>query len=325
MHCGWKRLRHVLSLNIIITATGLLQHLTRMPSQRRRSYSRDGTRTPPSERDRSRSRSPERRVTLPAGASPISESDYFLKNDEFRQWLKDEKKKYMDELSSDRARKYFRKFVKAWNRGKLPRHLYSGVDVPSASSQTAYRWSFASKASGSDTAALRAARNEVGSATHGRASTAGGSGRIQGPTLPTASDMTLAREAADESRTAERDYQRKRERKQTKERVEEIVGPKPVGREGMLEKKRAQRENDRAFREGGDEGLEVDESTIMGGGSSFKDELARRDAARRRFEEKRHGGKEERVSAARERADVIRQKDKATMDMFMQMAKEKFG
>ncbi|TFY59755.1 hypothetical protein EVJ58_g5579 [Rhodofomes roseus] len=169
-------------------------------------------------------------------------------------------------------RGYFRKFVKAWNRGKLPRHLYSGVDVPSASSQTAYRWSFASKASGSDTAALRAARNEVGSATHGRASTAGGSGRVQGPTLPTASDMTLARETADEYRTAERDYQRKRERKQTKERVEEMVGPKPVGREGMLEKKRAQRENDRAFREGGDEGLEVDESTIMGGGSSFKDE-----------------------------------------------------
>lgn len=29
--------------------------------------------------------------------------------------------------------------------------------------------------------------------------------------------------------------------------------------------------------------------------------------------------------AARERVDAIRAKDKATMDMFMQMAKEKFG
>jgi len=231
----------------------------------------------------------------------------------------------MDELSSDRARKYFRKFVKAWNRGKLPKHLYSGVDASSASSQTAYRWSFASKTSGADTAALRAARDEVGAATHHRASAASGSSRVHGPTFPTAADMTLAREATDEYKAAERDYQRKRERKEAKERVEDIVGPKPVGREGMLEKKRVQRESDRTFRERGDEGLELDESTLMGGGSSFKDEIARRDAARRKFEEKRHGPKDERMAAARERADVIRQKDKATMDMFMQMAKEKFG
>ena len=49
--------------------------------------------------------------------------------------------------------------------------------------------------------------------------------------------------------------------------------------------------------------------------------VARRDAARKRFEDKR----EEKMYAARERVDAIRAKDKATMDMFMQMAKEKFG
>ena len=53
--------------------------------------------------------------------------------------------------------------------------------------------------------------------------------------------------------------------------------------------------------------------------------LARRDAARKRFEEKKFGAREEREAAARERVSAIRQKDKATMDMFMQMAKEKFG
>ena len=146
------------------------------------------------------------------------------------------------------------------------------MDAPSASSQTGYRWSFASTASKADSAALRAARDEVGAATHNRTSSSTGSGRLQGPTLPTAADLTLARETADEHRSAERDYKRKRDRKEAKERLEEVVGPKPVGREGMLEKKRAQRENDRAFRERGDEGLELDESTLMGGGSSFKDE-----------------------------------------------------
>lgn len=53
--------------------------------------------------------------------------------------------------------------------------------------------------------------------------------------------------------------------------------------------------------------------------------VARRDAARKRVDEKRHGPKEERDAALRERATAIRQKDRATMDMFAQMAKEKFG
>ena len=43
------------------------------------------------------------------------------------------------------------------------------------------------------------------------------------------------------------------------------------------------------------------------------------------MEDKRFTGREDRDAAARERADALRQKDKATMDMFMQMAKQKFG
>ena len=42
-------------------------------------------------RSRSRSRSRERSNKLPEGVSEISESDYFLKSDEFRIWLKEEK------------------------------------------------------------------------------------------------------------------------------------------------------------------------------------------------------------------------------------------
>ena len=38
----------------------------------------------------------------------------------------------------------------------------------------------------------------------------------------------------------------------------------------MLEKKKLKRENDRDFRERGDEGLEINESTLMGEGDSFK-------------------------------------------------------
>ncbi|THG96331.1 hypothetical protein EW026_g5481 [Hermanssonia centrifuga] len=208
--------------------------------------------------------------------------------------------------------------------------MYYGVEPQIASSQTGYKWSFASKTSKADSDALKAARAAVGAATYNRSPSdympvAGGSGRVQGPTLPSQSDLTLAREDVDVRLHTDRDLKRKRNKKEEKERVEDMVGPKEVGRDGMLEKKRARREADRSFREKGDDGFEADESTLMGGGDSFRERLAKRDAARKRVEEKKFGPREEREAATRERADVIRQKDRATMDMFMQMAKEKFG
>ena len=49
------------------------------------------------------------------------------------------------------------------------------------------------------------------------------------------------------------------------------MGPREVGREGMLERKRARREGDREFRNAReDAGLEMDEGTLMGGGDSFQ-------------------------------------------------------
>lgn len=148
----------------------------------------------------------------------------------------------------------------------------------SATSQTAYKWAFASKRTKADDAALQAARTEVGAATYGvdntspPPTTSGGAGarRVQGPTLPPQADRILAREDAEERAAAERGYQRKRDKADARERIEDMVGPREVGRERMLEKKRERREGDRAFREKGDEGLDVDEGTLMGGGDSFK-------------------------------------------------------
>ena len=57
----------------------------------------------------------------------------------------------------------------------------------------------------------------------------------------------------------------------------------------------------------------------------FIHSIAQRDAARRRFEEKRTQARDEREGSIQERRDAMRQKDKATMDMFKQLAKERFG
>ena len=145
----------------------------------------------------------------------------------------------------------------------------------SAANQTAYKWSFAKNGSGVDGNALRAAREQVNSATYrplGLPPGGAGAARVMGPALPSASDLVLAREAASEHRASERELKRKRDRAEVKERLEDVVGPKEVGREGMLEKKRARREGDRAFREKGDDGYEADESTLLGGGDSFRDQ-----------------------------------------------------
>ena len=164
--------------------------------------------------------------------------------------------------------------------GMFSESLYGGIDPSkqSATSQTAYKWSFASKRSRAEDEALHAARAEVGAATYrvgGEPSSRsgdGGSKRVQGPSLPPQADRVLAREAAEERAAAERDYQRKRDKAEARDRIEDMVGPREVGRERVLEKKRERREGDRAFRERGDEGLEVDEGTLLGGGSSFKAE-----------------------------------------------------
>ncbi|KAG6884310.1 hypothetical protein C0993_012234 [Termitomyces sp. T159_Od127] len=234
----------------------------------------------------------------------------------------------------------------AWNRGKLrsmtslrisepllnfvQESLYAGIDpsTVSAKERTAYKWSFASKSSQAEVDALRATREEIGAATYNRgplelSSQAGSSsrGRMQGPALPSASDLALSRELAAEREQEERLYKRKRDQLEAKERIEDMVGPREVGREGMLEKKRVRREADKNFREKGDEGLEADESTLLGGGDSFKDMVARRDAAKNRY----NSAREEKVAAARERAEMFKQKEQATMDMFQQLAKQRFG
>lgn len=150
-----------------------------------------------------------------------------------------------------------------------------------ATVNTSYKWGFASK-NKADTDAIRNTREAVGAATYGHSSRAGdispepssssrpSGSRILGPTLPTASDITLANELVAEQDSEMRKYKRKRDKLDAKDRIEDMVGPRPLGKEAMMEKKRAKREGDRAFRERGDDGLEVDETTLLGGGDSFQ-------------------------------------------------------
>lgn len=67
----------------------------------------------------------------------ISKDDYFAKNNEFATWLKEEKGKYFSDLSSESAHDLFLKFVKQWNKGKLPSQYYEGIK---SGPRSAHNW-----------------------------------------------------------------------------------------------------------------------------------------------------------------------------------------
>ena len=84
---------------------------------------------------------------------PISESDYFLKTAEFQHWLQEKRSTFLDEITSDEARRLFKKFSSKWNAGELDATYYTGVKagaVQSAASRTRHQWGFVSKLNDAD-------------------------------------------------------------------------------------------------------------------------------------------------------------------------------
>ncbi|KAK9741290.1 hypothetical protein RND81_03G095300 [Saponaria officinalis] len=67
----------------------------------------------------------------------LSNDDYYSKNNEFSTWLKEEKKKFFSDLSTDSARELFTEFVEEWNTRKLKSKFYKGIQTGPRSS---HKW-----------------------------------------------------------------------------------------------------------------------------------------------------------------------------------------
>lgn len=67
----------------------------------------------------------------------LSNDDYFLKNNEFATWLKEEKDVFFSDLSSESAREMFSSFVKAWNNQTLESRYYEGIVT---GPRSAHKW-----------------------------------------------------------------------------------------------------------------------------------------------------------------------------------------
>ncbi|KAF9980547.1 hypothetical protein BGZ75_008318 [Mortierella antarctica] len=249
----------------------------------------------------------------------ISEDDYFTKSAEFRLWLKQAKKKYFEDMSADDTRRYFRKFVRAWNNFELDESYYKGIRSAQLSGKgtTKYQWGFAKKIAQEDKDRVESVRDSIDTMTNVKfanevsrltgKSTAGaldsGSGsngtprRALGPSFPPSSEaQRLSRRpmtADDVAEKEERDSrsrlhhraEMKSYRKSKEADLEELV-PKATGREAMLEKRRAQTAYNRRERS---PDVELPEQDLMGTGDDYKSMLAAEKRRKEMREGKRYG------------------------------------
>nr|XP_019009238.1 uncharacterized protein I206_05886 [Kwoniella pini CBS 10737]OCF48019.1 hypothetical protein I206_05886 [Kwoniella pini CBS 10737] len=295
------------------------KHKDRSTSPYERDREKDHKRSRRMEKEEERSQSENEGVDLrDMGVKEIGEEDYFLKANEFKHWLKVEKAKYLDGMSSESAHKYFRKFVRRWNDGVLKPDQYHPPSRTKASENTGYKWSFAERG---DTASnLSSIRADVQRSTHGESSSksksnligpSSSSSRNIGPSIPSASDRQYGIEIAKDIRKAER----KSHLKDIYNKADELI-PKSGGREGKIEERKAINDENRKFREKDiTAGLEVDEGTLMGEGGSFAAALKAREQAESRRKERKDFAMQDRRAADSERLQERKAKENATMDM----------
>ncbi|WWD20199.1 hypothetical protein CI109_104675 [Kwoniella shandongensis] len=305
--------------------------------------------SPDRDRDRDRKKSKRHRATPSddedlvdlekIGVKEITEEDYFLKSYEFKLWLKDERGKYLDEMSSESAHKHFRKFVRRWNDGALKPIYYKPptTSIPAAAN-TGYKWGFAQRGDAVISTSLASIRADVDRMTHSSSSSAKypsdeGPTRTVGPTLPPSGALPLGpslpsasdRQYALESSLESKKYERKLASKEAYSKADEMV-PRAGGKEGKMEERRATNFENRKYRDKDmAAGLEVEESTLLGDGGGFAAALKARDEASARRMGKKDVIMADRRAADQERLSERKAKESATMDMFRAMAKERFG
>ncbi|KAF3172195.1 hypothetical protein TWF751_005854 [Orbilia oligospora] len=142
---------------------------------------------------------------------------------------------------------------------------------------------------------------------------------------PTTQDLELQRELDEEEsdlRRADLRYERKKERKMEKERLEELVPRAEAGsRERQLEKKRETAAANKAFADakGGDV-EEAGESTLMGGEESFQHHKAAQERKKNERELRKEALLRARKAEREERLQVHRAKEEQTMKMLRALA-----
>jgi len=207
---------------------------------------------------------------------------------EYREWLRESKNLFFDELTGADQRSLFEKFVEKWNDKDLPEKYYRGIRLQDVDGipRTRHHWKFAEKLDQMEMGLLRdSIAKDTNQKKAAQLRRPGLIGPNPPPVVPTESkprpDIQQRKLGDEDQLDYEDDEERlrklrakkdSRDYKKHKEVVEEELVPKATGREALIEKKKAQR----AYNKSGDDSPEHNERDLLGGSSDFSQMLKRK-------------------------------------------------
>lgn len=242
-----------------------------------------------SRRDKGKSREKQRRPRLDKSEQISASDDFYAKSKEFRHWLAHKRKpKQFAKLDTSDQKRYFKKFCRRWNKGKLDAGYYDGSLFGETSSATL-------------SAPAREARE---------------AGPTMGPARPiTMDDLAMQRDAELDHRAAQKDTARLLSKADRRESRQEERDNRATGRDRIMEKRAEKRESHRAMASAKEQGdMEFGDDVLMGGSSSsFQDAIKRRDASRHNQERQRKQAEKQAVLS--EKKTEMQKKENDTMAM----------
>ncbi|KAI9709735.1 MAG: hypothetical protein M1820_003137 [Bogoriella megaspora] len=292
----------------------------------------------------SRSRSPldsrkhyarPRATKLPFNALELSKHDFDHYRPMFANYLDIQKRLDIRDISHEEARGRWKSFVKKWNNGELAEGWYDPAIKRKAFSNESRllpSTSATQKLEAAPKGAENADRSEDEDDEYGPQLPA--NERIKsksGPSIPNFQDLEMRKEEAAEAVDARHEdlrWERKMDRKQQKERLEELVPrAEPGTRERQLEKKAEKASQAKSYRDKSPGAPEVAEGDLMGddGIEGYKAKKAAQERKKSEKELRREEIWRARAEEREERMAERRAKDEKTMDMLRALAKERFG
>jgi hypothetical protein len=230
----------------------------------------------------------------PSRAEELSNDDFFAKNKEFRYWLSHKRKpKDFIKMDSSDQRRYFKKFVKRWNRGKLDRGYYDGSLMD-------------------DKAAVSLTRRDDKDSEDDEVEVGPSRPTIVGPPRPKLDDLALHRERELDAKAARRESKQQDYKKEKREAKREEREDRATGRDRLLEKKAEARSSAKEMAQAKEQGeMDFSETFLLGAGrnDSFAAAIKRRDNSKGWQKEA------ERRVVNEERFGERQKKELQTMDM----------
>ncbi|EFP82908.2 uncharacterized protein PGTG_09876 [Puccinia graminis f. sp. tritici CRL 75-36-700-3] len=314
------------------------RNMTRTTSQnpgKKRSRSRSSSaadsahESPPRSRHRRRGSNPITSGLPPPGVQPISKDDFFLKSLEFKVWLKNDKNKFIDQLDSHKSKKYFEKFVRYWNKGKLDEDYYNRATTldREKARQALQEASIGPSLPGGDKGPGASKPAIIGPSLPSHLLQPSSSSSSSTPTPTTLADHQYKVDQELDGEAQERILRKNEAKRKRKEDKEEESANRATGKDRLLEKRKEKRDAQGEYLRQRDDptGPELDDRSLFGSNNSFQEAIRARDRAKERRTGKNASFKVEKQLVMQEKVAAMKSKEDETMAMFKALAASKFG